>query len=113
MEPTVLSEFNIVSGPSLYHRLSSIYNLHDREINKIIGEHNLTMEGAALLLERYKPVYENTLLNNQLPLRRLEPSNDMPDEDVNPFLINRQNGHIISNFYGVPYITEGNKLMFV
>jgi hypothetical protein len=37
-----------------------------------------------------------------------------PDGDgINPFLINRANGLIQNNFYGVPYIVEGNKLMFL
>jgi hypothetical protein len=115
MDPAVLTEFNIVSGPSLYHRLSAHYKLHDNKINQIIGEHNLTTEGAELLLTKYGPMYDNTKINNQLPLRRLELSSTAPDirNGINPFLINRQNGYIINNFYGVPYIAEGNRLMFV
>jgi hypothetical protein len=115
MDPVALTEFNIISGPSLYDRLLTHYKLNDKEINRIIGEHNLTSEGAELLLTQYPPLYDNTKINDQLPLRRLELSNTAKDvrEGINPFLINRQNGYIINNFYGVPYIAEGNKLMFI
>jgi hypothetical protein len=114
MDPAVLSEFNMVSGPSLYSRLLNRYKLNKGEINRLIGEHNITLDGASTILKEYGPIYDNTYANNQLPLRRLElsPSIDQK-KDINPFLLNRQNGSIINNFYGVPYITEGNKLMFL
>jgi hypothetical protein len=119
MDPVVLTEFNIVSGPSLYYRLKTVYKLDDKDINKIIGEHNLTMGGVETLLMKYPPIYDNTGINDQLPLKRLDTLGMKNTGDENnegppsPLLINRQNGYIVNNFYGVPYITEGNKLMFV
>jgi TPP-dependent indolepyruvate ferredoxin oxidoreductase alpha subunit len=34
-------------------------------------------------------------------------------EGIHPLLKNRVNGAIENNFYGVPYIAQGNKLMFL
>jgi hypothetical protein len=117
MDPTSLTEFNIISGPSLYHRLKT-YNLNDKDINVLIGEHNITHKGAETILRYYRPKDDvidqlpASLLNKKLSDEEKE-NNKKKEQYLNPFLFNRQNGYILNNFYGVPYITEGNKLMFL
>jgi hypothetical protein len=123
MEPLSLTEFNMVSGPSLYLRLKNIYKLSSREINSLIGEHSMALESAEKILTRYKPIHNNGHMisdasefkeyKNQLPEKLLYGNNYSREKNIPPFLLNRQNGYIVNNFYGVPYITEGNKLMFV
>jgi hypothetical protein len=130
MDPVVLTEFNMLSGPSLYNRLVMGYGLSDEKANAYIGEHHISLESAADLLTNYGPKYEHLIGSNTVPLRRINyvpekneavPKNSIrtgyegsPEgEDINPFLINRANGLIQNNFYGVPYIVEGNKLMFL
>jgi hypothetical protein len=129
MDPVVLSEFNMISGPSLYERLKYHYTLSDEVINSFIGEHSLSLVNAATILSEYGPKYEGTIGSNTLPLRRIEPVKGVVikgedkyatgyeglinGEGFNPLLKNRANGLIENNFYGVPYITEGNKLMFL
>jgi hypothetical protein len=128
MDPVVLSEFNMLSGPSLYERLAG-YGLSNAEINSFIGEHSLSIQDAATILTKYGPKYEGTIGSNTLPMRRIEPIRSLTvpgennyatgyeglfnDEGFNPLLKNRANGLITNNFYGVPYITEGNRLMFL
>jgi hypothetical protein len=118
MDPVTLTEFNILSGPSIYHRLKQNGQKDALRINEFIGGHHLTLAYAAKLLTTYPPK------NNSLPKKLIYPMNtsiktptgyeDPTGRDtLNPFLINRANGVIINNFYGVPYIAEGNKLMFI
>jgi hypothetical protein len=129
MDPVVLSEFNMISGPSLYERLDKYYGLSDEVINSFIGEHSLSLVNAATILSEYGPKYEGRIGSNTLPLRRVEPIEGVSitgedkystgyeglinGEGFNPLLKNRANGLISNNFYGVPYITEGNRLMFL
>jgi hypothetical protein len=129
MDPVVLSEFNMISGPSLYERLTKYYGLDDELINSFIGEHSLSLDNAATILTKYGPKYEGTIGSNTLPLRRVEPVGAVTirgeesyatgyeglinGDAYNPLLKNRANGLIVNNFYGVPYITEGNRLMFL
>jgi hypothetical protein len=132
MDPVTLTEFNMLSGPSLYERLKRYYGLSDGIINTYIGEHSLSIGNAARILADYGPVYEGKVGSNTLPMRKLEQvkGKSIPDnnkypvyptgyeglengEGYNALLKNRANGLIVNNFYGVPYITEGNRLMFL
>jgi hypothetical protein len=132
MDPLTLTEFNILSGPSLFERFQRYYGLSEDVINSYIGEHSLSLENAAKILSNYGPVYEGKLGSNTLPMRKLEQvkGKGVPinakypvyptgyeglenGEGYNPLLKNRANGLIVNNFYGVPYITEGNRLMFL
>jgi hypothetical protein len=129
MDPVVLTEFNMLSGPSLYERLSSDYGLSDKEINSYIGEHHITLNSAGKLISEYGPKYSRAVDSASLPLRRVnyvkeqnaqnklktgyEGREEEEGREINPFLINRANGLIQNNFYGVPYIVEGNKLMYL
>lgn len=123
MEPLTLTEFNIVSGPSLYYRLKKSYGLTVNEINRLIGEHNITNDSAEKILTKYRPLYDNSHLitdpsefkgfSGQLPAKLLDGNNYDNEKNIHPRLLNRQNGYIVNNFYGVPYIVEGNKLMFL
>jgi hypothetical protein len=121
MDPTVLTEFNMLSGPSIRQRLKKYYGDNDGNLtNELISYHSLSLENAARLLNDFPPVYEGKFASNSLPLKRLEvrtsdtgEGSPMYGDEPNVFLKNRANGLITSNFYGVPYITEGNKLMYV
>jgi hypothetical protein len=128
MDPVALTEFNMISGPSLYERLKD-YGLSDKEINSHIGEHHISLQSAATILTKYGPKYKHEVSSRTLPLRRVNYVSETektavnklstgyegsPDGDgIDPFLLNRANGLIQNNFYGVPYIVEGNKLMFL
>lgn len=125
MDPVVLTEFNMLSGPSIRYRLANQYDDYPGDItNSLISGHYLSQEGAMQLLTKYPPRYEPTTASNSLPKKIIEKINNVgidivtghegPNgEGFNPAIINRVNGAIVNNFYGVPYITEGNKLMFV
>jgi hypothetical protein len=123
MDPLVLTEFNMISGPSIYDRLRRQNGDKDASVtNSLIRYHRLSLENAARLLEEYPPEYEGTFYSRSLPKKRLEVKTEeaagasrelLEDLEANPLLKNRANGLISSSFYGVPYIAEGNRLMFV
>jgi hypothetical protein len=121
MDPTVLTEFNILNGPAIRRRLKDYYSDTDgKKTNELISYHALSLKNAARLLNEYPPVYEGSFSSHTLPMKKVEvrtadtaEPNPMYGDEHSVFLKNRANGLISSNFYGVPYITEGNKLMYV
>jgi hypothetical protein len=132
MDPVVLTEFNILSGPSIRHRLATQYDdLTGSLTNKFIKDHFLYLSkdgggDAVELLTKHPPkYYPDKVKESALPLKLLEQVNGSEIEivtgyeggpnggGINPLLKNRVNGAIDNNFYGVPYIAEGNRLMFV
>jgi hypothetical protein len=126
MDPLVLTEFNMISGPSIRYRLLTQYGDSDGKLtNELIKYHALSLDNAIRLLEEYPPKYERVFGSRSLPLKRVEyvDGTHFSEEYAqyshhegysdNPLLKNRVNGLIENNFYGVPYIAEGNKLMFI
>jgi hypothetical protein len=134
MDPTALAEFNMISGPSIYHRLKTYYDDKDAKLtNELIKYHVLSESNAVKLIEKYYPPYhEGDVTSESLPQKRINKANISADfaseyslehatgyeemlngEKYNPLLINRANGLIRNNFSGVPYIVNGNKLMYV
>jgi hypothetical protein len=133
MDPLVLTEFNMISGPSIYERLKSHYNDTDAKLtNELIGYHVLSEKNAARLLNHYYPPYQaGNLESDTVPQRRVDPvktstvtnGNSLErvtgyegmtnGETYNPLLKRRANGLIGNNFQGVPYIVDGNQLLFV
>jgi hypothetical protein len=137
MDPLVLTEFNILSGPSIRHRLAKCYgDVSGEKTNRLIQGHFLRLSSggyggdAIELLTKYPPIYKPSIDNtspNSLPVRLFEPMDSevkfvtgyegrqIGDErNIDDALLkNRVNGSIENNFYGVPYIAEGNRLMFV
>jgi hypothetical protein len=78
------------------------------------------LDNARLLLTNYPPVYQggDKFFSNSLPLKKVEYLTDDIEThnlygDYDPLLKNRVNGLIENNFYGVPYIADGNKLIYV
>jgi hypothetical protein len=131
MDPAVLTEFNMISGPSIFERLVGYYDdseTNPKLTNELIRNNVLSEENAMRLLREYPPIYQEGMLNsNTLPQKRINPISQYDNEthiingyedllngeSYNPLLINRANGLIDNTFSGIPFIVDGNKLMFV
>jgi hypothetical protein len=131
MDPMALSEFNMISGPSIYDRLLIDYQDNNARItNALIGTHYLTLNNMYYLTTEYKPKYRG--LNEagdktMIPLKRLATpysEKDIPksnrfegdslEAQEKRFLLrNRSHDLLEQNFAGVPYIAEGNRLVYV
>jgi hypothetical protein len=133
MDPIVLSEFNMISGPSIYERLRRFYDDKDAKLtNELIKYHVLSEKNAIRLLDHYYPPYqEGNLGSDTIPQRRVNPvkttevtnNNSLErvtgyegmtnGQEYNSLLKRRANGLIGNNFQGVPYIVDGNQLLFL
>ncbi len=124
-DPLVLAEFNMLSDPSLFYRFSKAtfkHTEHKKTLISNLSGHNMNLAQALLVRELCPP--------NKLPEKLIEGyskyNNDLVDnfaEDdgstLNKYsfrrlnLVNRQADHIENNWAGVPYICEGNRLLWL
>lgn len=124
MDPIVLSEFNMLSGPSLYNRFIRLGK--PGYASKMVN-HQMKMSDAYDILVNAQPTYTpNDILNSDIPMKAIE----MPDTKVdlttdwdktdiaqNSYrrvsLINREQSHMRNVYGSIPYIVDGNKLMWL
>lgn len=134
MDPIILTEFNMISGPSLFARFRKLSQMYGNnyikyyKYTRLLDTHTVTTENAMHILNEAGPVYDtsNYGFNSDLPLRKLEPGSSASHypqptgfENVENSAVakltlkNREYGNISNNWYGVPYIVGGNKLMWL
>lgn len=124
-DPVVLAEFNMLSGASLFDRFSkATFSYPQHKVNLIsnLSGHSMNLKQALMVRE----MCPQTKLPDKLLTGYDKYSKDLVDnfaEDdgqlLNKYsmrrlgLVNRQADHMENTWSGVPYICEGNKLLWL
>ena len=123
MDSAVLTEFNMVSSPSLYYRFThaKFYKPeYKSECIKILEGQTMSLHDAMKIREYCPPIeLPDKLL--EIPAGVSMAENFSLDEEnyLDPYstrrllLKNRQADNIENHFAGVPYICEGNRLLWL
>lgn len=122
MDPTALTEFNMVSGGSLWHRMKKQNKL---QYASLFNTHYISYENAMKFMINCQPSLTGKI-DSDLPSKALDPiysskeiyratnwESTVGENKPNMSLFNREKGFITNNWYGVPYIVNGNKLMWL